>query len=126
MRDRGGAASTNDAMEDLTIGQRIKLVRTIKLRVEQGALGRLVGVSGMAVSKWERDANEVSEEHLRKLALATGVPYEWFVTGQTMDEEQRMVVRLLQIVSANEQEFLETIKILLTRHFENAYHRKGK
>jgi len=116
MGDRG--LQHNGIDEPMTVGKRIKLVRTEMLKVEQAALGKIVGVSAMSVSKWERDATDVNEQHLRVLADATGLTYEWFVSGKPVSDNNRDVGLLLEMVS--DDVILALFKVLLNTYFEEA------
>lgn len=116
MGDRG--LRENGIDEPMTVGKRIKLMRTEMLKVEQAALGKMVGVSAMAVSKWERDANDVNEHHLRVLADATGLTYEWFVSGKPVSDNNRDVGLLLEMVS--DDVILALFKVLLNTYFDEA------
>lgn len=59
----------------------------------QDALGAMLGISGKAVSKWERGLSQPNESHIGKLTELLGLPVE-----QTADE------------SATRLTFLSTVK----------------
>lgn len=51
--------------------------------LSQTALAVRLGVDRSAVAQWERNtAAGPTVEHLRKIALATGVSFEWLATGR--------------------------------------------
>ena len=60
-------------------------------RKEQGLtqteLGAMLGISGKAVSKWERGLSKPCEEHLERLVALLGLPVESTITA----EEKRVV-----------------------------------
>lgn len=92
---------------ETTVGERVRLVRTAKLNIKQNELGRLLGVSGMAVSKWERNENNVAEVHLDKLARVAGVSFEWLMHG-TVPEKYAPLLNLL-VMNDYEGDILEFI-----------------
>jgi len=61
---------------------RIRLARR-NAGLSQAALAAAVGVQRSAVSHWEASPGKSpSAGHLRQLALATGVQFEWLATGR--------------------------------------------
>jgi transcriptional regulator with XRE-family HTH domain len=67
------------------IGERIKFARKSILKIDQDTLGRKLGVSGNAVSLWER-GNNASGENLRRLAELAGVTLDWLYSGPKGEE----------------------------------------
>lgn len=67
----------------LTQGQRIRLAREEK-GLEQEELAALAHIGRSTISNWENDLNkrEVSFNHLKAIADATGKPVEFFM-GKT-------------------------------------------
>ncbi len=66
----------------MTPQQRIRLARR-HAGCSQAQLAKLVGVMRSAVSHWESPlAKNPSMKHLREIALATGVQFEWLATGR--------------------------------------------
>ncbi|TWI10339.1 helix-turn-helix transcriptional regulator [Aerolutibacter ruishenii] len=66
----------------MTSQERIRLARR-HAGLSQAALGAVVGVQRSAVSHWEAtDGKHPSVNHLRAIALATGVQFEWLATGR--------------------------------------------
>ncbi|MGW7678361.1 XRE family transcriptional regulator [Shewanella sp. S23-S33] len=63
------------------IGHRIKVKRKL-IGLTQEELGRSVGVSKVAVSRWESDKNAINHELLKKVASALQVDAEWLLTGE--------------------------------------------
>ena len=47
-----------------------------EMGLTQEALGAMLGISGKAVSKWERGLSQPCEEHLTQLVDLLGLPYE--------------------------------------------------
>src|SRR4051812_38741054 len=72
---------------------RIRLARR-HARLSQMQLAAAVHVQRSAVSHWEStQAKTPSASHLREIAVATGVQFEWLVTGRgpmTLCNEMRM------------------------------------
>jgi transcriptional regulator with XRE-family HTH domain len=61
---------------------RIRRARAIAA-FSQGELARRVGVKRSAVTQWERvDGTLPSMEHMIRIALETGVSFEWIATGR--------------------------------------------
>ncbi|QCW25058.1 helix-turn-helix transcriptional regulator [Lysobacter enzymogenes] len=66
----------------MTPQQRIRLARR-HAGLSQAALGTAVGVQRSAVGHWESAQGKFpSVTHLREVALATGVQFEWLATGR--------------------------------------------
>jgi len=66
----------------MTPAQRIRLARR-HANLSQAALGSIVGVQRSSVSHWEAMAGKLpSARHLRDVAMATGVQFEWLATGR--------------------------------------------
>ena len=66
----------------MTSQQRIRLARR-HAALSQAALAAAVGVQRSAVSHWEAaDGKHPSVNHLRAIALANGVQFEWLATGR--------------------------------------------
>ena len=72
----------------------------------QAELGAMLGISGKAVSKWERGLSKPCEEHLDRLVALLGLPVESTITA----EEKRSVPRAT-FLSTVRNEF---IRILAT------------
>jgi transcriptional regulator with XRE-family HTH domain len=77
----------------MTPQSRIRLARR-HAGMSQLQLAGLIGVQRSAVSHWEStQAKNPSVEHLRQLAVVTGVQFEWLVTGRggmALSNEMRM------------------------------------
>ena len=66
----------------MTAQQRIRLARR-HAGLSQAQLAEAVGVQRSAVSHWEApQGKNPSVTHLREVALATGVQFEWLATGR--------------------------------------------
>lgn len=66
----------------MTAQQRIRLARR-HAALSQAQLAQAVGVQRSAVSHWEApQGKNPSVKHLREVALATGVQFEWLATGR--------------------------------------------
>lgn len=66
----------------MTPAQRIRLARR-HAGMSQSALAATVGVQRSSVSHWEAsDGKTPSARHLRDVAMATGVQFEWLATGR--------------------------------------------
>ena len=63
----------------------------------QAELGAMLGISGKAVSKWERGLSKPCEEHFKRLVALLGLPVESTITA----EEKK---------SASKATFLSTIR----------------
>ena len=77
----------------MTPQSRIRLARR-HAGMSQLQLASIIGVQRSAVSHWEStQAKNPSVEHLRQLAVLTGVQFEWLVTGRggmALSHEVRM------------------------------------
>lgn len=66
----------------MTPQQRIRLARR-HAGLSQAALAAVVGVQRSAVSHWEASMGKSpSATHMREVAMATGVQFEWLATGR--------------------------------------------
>ena len=72
----------------------------------QAELGAMLGISGKAVSKWERGLSKPCEEHLDRLVALLGLPVESTITA-----EEKRVVPKATFLSTVRNEF---IRILAT------------
>jgi len=65
----------------------------VKKRKERGLtqaeLGTMLGISGKAISKWERGLSKPCEEHLEKLVALLGLPVESTITAEGKENSQR-------------------------------------
>ena len=55
----------------------------------QAELGSMLGISGKAVSKWERGLSKPCEEHWERLVALLGLPVETAITAEGMKKAQR-------------------------------------
>ena len=54
----------------------------------QAELGSMLGISGKAVSKWERGLSKPCEEHLDRLVALLGLPVESTITAEGKENAQ--------------------------------------
>ena len=55
----------------------------------QAELGALLGISGKAVSKWERGLSKPCDEHLERLIDLLSLPVDSHITAGKMEKAQR-------------------------------------
>ena len=55
----------------------------------QAELGSMLGISGKAVSKWERGLSKPCEEHLDRLVALLGLPVETAITAERIEKAPR-------------------------------------
>ena len=55
----------------------------------QAELGAMFGISGKAVSKWERGLSKPCEEHLERLVALLGLPVESTITAEEKKSAQK-------------------------------------
>ena len=55
----------------------------------QAELGAMLGISGKAVSKWERGLSKPCDEHLEKLIDLLGLPVDKHITAEEKENAQR-------------------------------------
>ena len=55
----------------------------------QAELGAMLGISGKAVSKWERGLSKPCDEHLKRLIDLLGLPVDSPITAEGMEKAQR-------------------------------------
>jgi transcriptional regulator with XRE-family HTH domain len=102
----------------MTSQQRIRLARR-HAGLSQAALGATVGVQRSAVSHWEAtDGKHPSVNHLRAIALATGVQFEWLATGRGLMRPS-VEAELDAIAAADAVLIDDPIEIRLIRAFRD-------
>src|SRR5262245_14991653 len=93
-RSLSAAAAASEDRDDIVrlrdLGSRLKLVRTRKLKLKIEPMARLLGVSAMAVSKWENGKTQITDENLAKFASESGVSLAWLKTGIGVPERGQM------------------------------------
>lgn len=123
-----------DLMPVETLGERIKLVRTRKFGVNQDVLGRMLGVSSMAVSKWERGDNLPTDENLRKFAEEAGVSLAWLITGESqLSGKNKEIAECLVMALAGQEpelreerdDLFELFQFLVDQSFRRFRREKG-
>jgi len=57
-------------------GERLRMIRTVWMDVDQEALGELCGLSSTTISHFETGRRTPSLKNLRKLKKGTGVSYD--------------------------------------------------
>ncbi|HEY0310007.1 MAG TPA: helix-turn-helix transcriptional regulator [Luteimonas sp.] len=72
---------SHDSHPTSASAQRIRLARRAA-GLSQAQLALELGVQRSAVSHWEAQRGKPSMNHLRQLALRTGVQFEWLATGR--------------------------------------------
>ena len=72
---------SHDSHPSTAAAQRIRLARRTA-GLSQAQLALELGVQRSAVSHWEAHRGKPSMNHLRQLALLTGVQFEWLATGR--------------------------------------------
>ena len=55
----------------------------------QAELGEMLGISGKAVSKWERGLSKPCDEHLERLIDLLGLPVDSPITAEGMEKAQQ-------------------------------------
>ena len=62
----------------------------------QSELGAMLGISGKAVSKWERGLSKPCDEHLEKLIDLLGLPVESTITAEEKKSAQKADLSQIQ------------------------------
>ncbi|MCA6221912.1 LexA family protein [Photorhabdus antumapuensis] len=76
-----------------TIGERIKLRRK-ELKLTQRELGKLVGVSHVAISQWEKEDTEPKGDNLLALSSALGYSAAYILKGEKDDSSNVSFLKL--------------------------------
>jgi transcriptional regulator with XRE-family HTH domain len=79
-----------------TIGTRIRAARG---RLTQEAFARLVGVSALTPSKWERGVMTPNLESIERIAAATGHPVEFFTEALPSPEPHPVVLEAVRLLA---------------------------
>lgn len=103
-------------MNSNSAGERIRLRRK-ELKLTQQALSRVVGVSHVAISQWERGETDPSGENLLALAKALRCQPGYLVYGSTVDGSQDVISREIPEPIDLEDEELEREKQMLLDMF---------
>lgn len=74
--------------------------------ITQNELGKMLGISGKAVSKWERGLSKPCDEHLKKLVNLLGLPVELCST-----ESPKLYKNKTTLLSTIRGEFLRILAI---------------
>ena len=77
-----------------------------ELGLTQSELGSMLGISGKAVSKWERGLSKPGDEHLKRLVDLLGLPVE-----ASVETEEKESITKASFLSTVRKEF---IRILAT------------
>lgn len=101
----------------MTLGERIKIARNasgLSLR----ALAEEVGVSAMAISKYERDLDVPSSDVLLRLAQALGVKVEFFFRQQEVQLSEPVYRKRTTLPRKQERVVLAQVQEWLERYLE--------
>lgn len=108
----------NDAK---SIGERIKLLRTRKLKINQDRLGALIGVSAMAISKWESGKSLASPRYLKILADKTGVEFDWLQYGKLLKRSEEIMVLIGSLDEESREDLVDHFEFLLNQHLKRPH-----
>lgn len=64
-----------------TLGDRVRKAVSVA-NIPASKLADMLGVTRVTVSRWMNDATVPAVKHVNHIALITGVPVEWIMTGQ--------------------------------------------
>jgi|APAra7269096979_1048534.scaffolds.fasta_scaffold10626_2 transcriptional regulator with XRE-family HTH domain len=99
----------------LSMSCRIRRLRA-NAKLSQSELANLVGVKRSAVAQWESETGtHPSVEHLSKLAVATGVTFEWLATGRGPDTSNSIEADSTALSSDFAQDLIESRVLELVR-----------
>lgn len=101
----------------MSIGHRIKIARKAK-KLSQRALAKAVGVSAMAISKYERDEDVPGSGVLARLALAVEMPLDFFFRPQSRVITLRAYRKHASLPIKDEQAILARVQEWLERYLE--------
>lgn len=79
---------------DMTLGSRISAARD-KAGLTQKQLGKYFGISGQAVSQWERNLVSPEIDKLGKLCVVLKIPSDWLLKGGGPPPDQDEISALL-------------------------------
>lgn len=72
----------------MTVGQRIKKARE-RAGITQVELGEKIGVSGVAIMRYEKDQRQPRIEQFQAIAIALGVDVNWLMNGYTLEQRDQ-------------------------------------
>lgn len=72
----------------MTVGKRIRMARKLR-KMTQAELGEIMGMTGSAVSLWEKGGTVAMERSLHAFSDALGVRLEWLKTGEGEMERKK-------------------------------------
>lgn len=79
----------NKGGELLSFGQRIKAARE-QAGITQVELGEKVGVSGVAIMRYEKGTRQPRLEQFQRIASVLSVDVNWLMHGQTLEERDQV------------------------------------
>lgn len=91
----------------MSLNERIKEIRK-KLNYSQHELAELIGVSQMALSKWERGERQPSKANIRRLCEITGRPFTYFIEEEEEGEEYTKLEKLTRVLYIKQLDALKT------------------
>jgi len=116
-----------------SIEDRIKQARE-KKGISQEELGSLIGVSSRTIVNYEKNANKISIEKLKKISKECEVSVQWLVNGIEFKNEENNITNGVQVnghnsgtinINSNKEmshAICEEIKKLPTKRIEYFYH----
>lgn len=97
----------------MTLGNRLKAARK-KTGLTQKEVGQYFGISGQAVSQWERDEVTPEIDKLGRLQRLLKIPAEWLLSGDGPPPEQDEVSSLLdRLDPASRRQALRILRSLV-------------
>lgn len=93
----------NTFMKSITFGKRLTEVRKDK-KISQDELGKLVGVHGAVIGRYEREEVKPSIEVATQLAEALGISLDYLVGSTDVLLEKNVVAKILDIQKLKEND----------------------
>ena len=90
-------------MKSITFGKRLTEVRKDK-KISQDELGKLVGVHGAVIGRYEREEVKPSIEVATQLAEALGISLDYLVGSTDVLLEKNVVAKILDIQKLKEND----------------------
>jgi transcriptional regulator with XRE-family HTH domain len=93
----------------MTVGDKIKQIRE-NLDYSQKELAKLIGVTQMALSKWERGERNPSRNNIKKLCEITNKPFKYFIEESDKDETTTIKLHYFAYYSHRDHEIYFSTK----------------
>jgi transcriptional regulator with XRE-family HTH domain len=111
----------------MTFGERLTLVRKRK-NLSQSEVGKIIGINGDALGRYERNDVKPTIEMATRLAQALEVSLDYLVGTTDIELDQAALSRIQEVTQFNEQEknYIYVTLDAMIRDFKNKHAYAGR